>query len=76
MNYLNTAIVVCENLTEWDLSNNNIDEEGMIALTENMPELFPNLKFCDGTNVVSLVGNPVSMEFLLMCDQQLKVNSC
>ncbi len=80
MNYLKTANVVCENLTSWNLSNNNIDEEGVSALTENMPELFPNLfpnlRVYDGNRGVLLNNNLASEEFLLMCNNQIEVNSC
>ncbi len=85
MNYLKTANVVCENLTFWDLSNNNIDEEGVSGLAEIMPELFPNLKCVDNvakfftlydSEVILLFGNLVAkQEVSTLCKKQLKVNS-
>ena len=45
-----------KNLCVWDLENNSIDDEGVNALIENAPELFPKL------NEVELWGNPVSCE--------------
>ncbi len=74
---LKSANVVCKNLNELDLSNNSIDDEGLIALTEclSIPHLFPSLKFiglgCQ--NGVDLGGNPVSKELILMCNKQLEV---
>ena len=44
------------NLEWWDLSNNSIDDEGVNALIESIPKLFPSLVD------VFLDGNPVSDE--------------
>ncbi len=76
IHHLKSANVICKNLNRLDLSNNSIDDEGVIALTECLPELFPSLEgfhfsFLEGG--VALYGNPVSEELILMCNEQLKV---
>ncbi len=43
IHYLKSANVICNNLNRLDLSNNSIDDEGVMALTECLPELFPSL---------------------------------
>ncbi len=75
IHHLKSANVICKSLNSLDLSNNCIDDEGVIALTECLPELFPILK---GLNVsdeegVNLHGNLVSEEFIHMCNEQLEV---
>ncbi len=75
IHHLKSANVVCTNLNWLYLSNNSIDDEGMIALTECLPELFPRLK---GVGVsddygVDLEGNPVSEDMIHMCNEQLEV---
>ncbi len=62
------------NMTLLDLSNNSIDDEGVMALTECLPELFPslnNLRFNDWYQ--SGVVLCVSEELILMCNEHLKV---
>ncbi len=72
--------MVCMNLYSLDLRNNSIDDEGMITLTECVPELFriPRLKGFKVSIIymqdpVDLRGNPVSEELILTCNEQLKV---
>ena len=36
-----------KNLRKWDLYNNSIDDEGVNALIENIPQLFPKLEEVD-----------------------------
>ena len=45
-----------KNLRQWYLDDNSIDDEGVSALIESLPELFPSLE------EVGLRGNPVSGE--------------
>ena len=80
IHHLKFGNVICKNLDTLYLSNNSIDDEGVIALTECLPELFPNLKgfnvnFYDCMNFqkICLSGNLVSEELKLMCNEQLKV---
>ncbi|XP_064400741.1 NACHT, LRR and PYD domains-containing protein 3-like isoform X2 [Halichondria panicea] len=75
IHHLKSANVVCKTLNRLYLNNNSIDDEGVMAFTECLPELFPRLnkfelKFQDG---VILRGNPVSKELTLMCNEYLKV---
>ncbi len=73
--------MICKNLKRLSLNDNSIDDEGVIALTECLPdhELFPRLEgflyklvsfLEDG---VGVRGNSVSEELILMCNEQLKV---
>ncbi|XP_064399800.1 NACHT, LRR and PYD domains-containing protein 3-like isoform X2 [Halichondria panicea] len=76
--HLKSANVTCRNLKLLLLINNCIDDGGVIALTECLPELFPRLKNLnvesdDEDDTVALGGNPVSEELILMCNNQLKV---
>ncbi len=76
IHHLKFANVKCENLYTLYLSSNSIDDEGVIALTECLPELFPCLDSIDVSQQlrgVSLHGNPVSEELVLMCNEHLKV---
>ncbi len=43
IHHLKSANVICKNLNSLYLSNNSIDDEGVIALTECLPELFPSI---------------------------------
>ena len=66
------------NLKSLDLRDNSIDDEGLIALTECVPELFPRLKGFKVSIIymqdrVDLHDNPVNEELMLMCNEQLKV---
>ena len=38
-------IPCCSKLQDWDLSNNQIDDSGAIALMDHLPSLFPSLAF-------------------------------
>ncbi|XP_064400854.1 NACHT, LRR and PYD domains-containing protein 3-like isoform X2 [Halichondria panicea] len=69
IHHLKSANVICKKLNTLYLNNNSIDDEGLIALTECLPELFPRLK---EFNVSNLDGNPVSEELMLMCNEHLK----
>ncbi len=76
IHHLKSANVICKNLKRFDLSKNSIDDEGLIALTECLPELFPSLDefyFSFQLRGVDLCGNPVSEELRLMCNEHLKV---
>ncbi len=79
IHHLKSANVICKNLVTLDLQENSIDDEGMIALTKCLPELFPSLNIYNfhfsfvGMHGVSLYGNPVSEEWIFMCNEQLKV---
>ncbi|XP_064400852.1 NACHT, LRR and PYD domains-containing protein 3-like isoform X5 [Halichondria panicea] len=76
IHHLKSANVICKNLKRLYLNNNSIDDEGLIALTECLPELFPRL---EGFHVsyledgVDVSHNPVSEELMLMCNEQLKI---
>ena len=54
LDHLKHSGVSHKNLGCWDLSNNSIDDEGVNALIESIPELFPSLVS------VNLDDNPVS----------------
>ena len=77
IHHLKSANVIYKNLNLLDLKDNSIDDEGVIVLTECLPELFPSLeefhvyRYLQGG--VHLRGNPVSEELILMCNEQLKV---
>ncbi len=79
IHHVKSANVICKNLKRLNLGNNSIDDEGLIALTECLPELFPRLEgFHVSTSAlqddgVDLYDNPVSEELMLMCNEQLKV---
>ncbi len=73
MSGLKMANVVCKSLIEWNLSNNDIDDEGVITLAENIPELFPSLKGFSTPNGVIIHGNPAGEELVYMCNSQLEV---
>ena len=78
IHHLKFANVICKNLNRLDFSNNSIDDDGVMALTECLPELFPSLEnfnFSYQGDGVDLCGNPVSEELILMCNEQLKVYS-
>ena len=78
IHHLKSANVICKNLNELNLSSNSIDDEGVMALTECLPELFPSLDdfyLSYELSGVSLHGNPVSEELILMCNEHLKVYS-
>ncbi len=75
IHHLKSANVICKNMNTLYLKNNSIDEEGVIALTECLPELFPRLKSLGGSlwDGVVLCDNPVSEELIHKCNKQLKV---
>ena len=75
IHHLKSANVVCKNLKSLDLRYNMIDDNGVMALTECVPELFLSLKvFSIGyKGGIILLGNPVSKELLHMCTEHLKV---
>ncbi len=75
IHHLKSANVICKNLNTLCLSNNCIDDEGVMALTECLPELFPSMKgFSAYFQDIDLSDNPdVSWELILMCNVQLKV---
>ena len=52
----------------WDLNYNSINDKGVNALIECLPELFP------GVEDVYLIGNPVSGEVKEGLDNILKVS--
>ena len=56
LDHLKHSGVSHKNLGLWDLRGNSIDDEGVNALIESMPKLFPNL------DLVTLKGNPVTDE--------------
>ncbi len=72
IHHLESTNVICKNLNRLYLSLNYIDDEGMMALTECLPELFPSLDSIE-FNYQYGCGNPVSEESILMCNKQLKV---
>ncbi len=75
IHHLKSANVICKSLNSLGLSNNCIDDEGVMALTECLPELFPSLKvFNVGyQGDVILRGNRVRKELLHICTEHLKV---
>ncbi len=70
IHHLKSANVICKNLNKLYLSNNSIDDEGVIALIECLPELFPSLENLSG---VALLGNPVSKKCIQKFNEHLKV---
>ena len=56
LDHLKHSGVRHKNLRKWDLSDNSIDDEGVNALIESIPKLFPSLV------IVYLDDNPVSDE--------------
>ncbi len=75
IHHLKSANVICKNLRTLGLIFNNIDDEGVMALSECLPELFPsldNFNFSEQDGVV-FHGNPVSEESLHKCNEHLKV---
>ncbi len=76
IHHLKSANVICMKLNTLGLSYNSIDDEGVIALTECLPELFPRLEGFSVSylgNGVNLYDNPVSKELIPMCNEQLEV---
>ena len=75
IHHLKSANVICKSLNWLYLSNNSIDNEGVIALTECLPELFPRLKVIGIVYQagVDVYGNPVSEELIHMCNKHLEV---
>ncbi len=76
IHHLKSANVVCRNLKWLFLGNNSIDDAGVMALTECLPELFPrldNFNFSYQLHGVALRGNPVSKESTHMCNERLEV---
>ena len=57
-----------KNLREWSLNINSIDDEGVSALIESLPELFPSLEEVD------LIHNPVSGEVVERLRELLDVS--
>ena len=56
-------VILCSKLNEWSLSNNQIDDRGLIKLIDQLPSLFPRLGFCYGNTLkLHIDGNPVSCE--------------
>ncbi|XP_064399809.1 uncharacterized protein LOC135346186 [Halichondria panicea] len=74
IHHLKSANVICKSLNWLYLSNNSIDNEGVIALTECLPELFPRLKVIGIVYQagVDVYGNPVSEELIHMCNKHLE----
>ncbi|XP_064400734.1 protein NLRC3-like isoform X2 [Halichondria panicea] len=75
IHHLKSAKVICKNLKELFLRDNSIDDEGVIALTECLPELFPRLNRFGANYLAGKVDvrrNPVSEELIDMCNKQLK----
>ncbi len=70
IHHLKSANVICKNINILYLSLNSIDDEGVIALTECLPELFPSLDNFEQLRMSSqggdvlLHGNPVSKEVI------------
>ena len=56
LDHLKHSGVSHKNLRWWDLSDNSIDDDGVNALIESTPKLFPSLE------LVPLEGNPMSDE--------------
>ncbi|XP_064400738.1 NACHT, LRR and PYD domains-containing protein 3-like isoform X2 [Halichondria panicea] len=77
IHHLKSANVICsKKLFRLELRNNHIGDEGVMALTECIPELFPSLGgFSIDHNQFNIIlhDNPVSEDLLLMCNEQLKV---
>ncbi len=76
IHHLKSANVICKNLYWLDLMNNSIDDEGVRALAECLPELFPSLdKFSLKIELigVDLHSNSVSEELIHKCNEHLKV---
>ncbi len=78
IHHLKSANVICKNIKLLHLMNNSIDDEGVIALTECLPELFPSLEYLEEKTGIfhsqgGLLGNPVSEEVIHMWNKQLKV---
>ena len=57
----------------WDLSNNEIDDDGTVAMVDHLPSLFPNLG-CDFAirSGVKFIGNPISSERMRRTKEEIK----
>ncbi len=75
IHHLKSNNVICKNINALDLRDNSIDDDGVIALTECLPELFLSLKVIGAGNHcdIDLCGNPVSEELIHMCNKHLEV---
>ncbi|XP_064399812.1 protein NLRC3-like isoform X2 [Halichondria panicea] len=74
IHHLKSNNVICKNINALDLRDNSIDDDGVIALTECLPELFLSLKVIGAGNHcdIDLCGNPVSEELIHMCNKHLE----
>ena len=63
-------IPCCIKLESWDLSNNQIDDSGAIALMDHLPSLFPKLGY--SPLGVSFSGNHISSEVMRRIREEMK----
>ena len=65
-------IPCCIKLESWDLSNNQIDDGGAIALMDHLPSLFPKLGYSFFLSGVSFSGNHISSELMRRIREEMK----
>ena len=65
-------IPCCIELESWDLSNNQIDDGGAIALMDHLPSLFPKLGYSFFLSGVSFSGNHISSEVMRRIREEMK----
>ena len=65
-------IPCCIELDSWDLSNNQIDDGGAIALMDHLPSLFPKLGYSFFLSGVSFNGNHISSEVMRRIREEMK----
>ena len=62
---------LCSKLETWFLENNQIDDNGVSALMDHLPSLFPYL-WCKKYRDISLANNPVSSEMMERLEEELR----
>ena len=63
-NYKDLPNLTSSKLGYWDLSINEIDDDGAIVLVDHLPSLFPNLGCCYIGSGVNFSGNHISSEIM------------
>ena len=65
-------IPCCIELESWDLSNNQIDDSGAIALMDHLPSLFPKLGYSFFLSGINFSGNHISSEVMRRIREEMK----